>query len=90
MGRPPLPVGTYGKDPGVRDGGEAVPGLPVVSRRRVTRPVERIGRSRTAAADNRAALHDRGRGTLAWEITPDTKVAAVAVRHDAIDANPVR
>jgi hypothetical protein len=80
MGRPPLPVGTYGKIR-VYEMGEKRYRACTLYRDYdgVTRPVERIGRSRTAAADNlRKALRDRGRGALDGEITPDTKVAAVA------------
>ena len=80
MERPPLPVGTYGKIR-VYEMGEKRYRACTLYRDYdgVTRPVERIGRSRTAAADNlRKALRDRGRGALDGEITPDTKVAAVA------------
>ena len=55
MGRPPLPVGTYGKIR-VYEMGEKRYRACTLYRDYdgVTRPVERIGRSRTAAADNRA------------------------------------
>jgi integrase len=45
----------------------------------VTRPVERIGTSITAAEYNlKQALRDRGRSALDGDITADTKVSAVA------------
>jgi hypothetical protein len=45
----------------------------------VTWRVERVGPSRTAAANRlREALQDRGRAALDGEITPDTTAAMVA------------
>ena len=75
-----MPVGTYGKIR-VYELGEKRYRVCTLYRDYdgVTRPVERVGWSRTAAADNlRKALRDRGRATLDGEITLDTKVATVA------------
>lgn len=80
MGRPPLPIGTYGKI-AVYEVGER--SYRARTRYRdydgVTRPVERVGTSRTGATNNlRAALRDRGRSSTDGEITADTRIAAVA------------
>jgi integrase len=80
MARPPLPVGTYGKIKTYELGPRR---FRARTRYRdydgVTRPVERIGTSITAAENNlKAALRDRGRSALDGDITADTKVAAVA------------
>jgi integrase len=80
MGRPPLPVGTYGRIKTYELGPNSVRAR---TRYRdydgITRPVERVGRSRTAAENNlKAALRDRGRAMLDGEITEDTKVSVVA------------
>ncbi len=80
MGRPPLPIGTYGKITVYRLGDRSYRAR---TRYRdydgVTRPVERVGASVTGATNNlRAALRDRGRETADGEITPDTRVGAVA------------
>ncbi len=79
MGRPPLPLGTYGAIRVYELG-------PSRFRARakyrdydgVTRPVERVGASRTGAKNNlKEALRDRGRGAHDGEVTADTTVAAV-------------
>jgi integrase len=80
MGRPPLPVGTYGRIKTYELGPNSVRAR---TRYRdydgITRPVERVGRSKTAAENNlKAALRDRGRAMLDGEITEDTKVSVVA------------
>ena len=80
MGRPPLPIGTYGKIKVYQVGARR---FRARTRYRdydgVTRPVERVGTSATGATNNlRAALRDRGRETADGEITADTRVAAVA------------
>lgn len=79
MGRPPLPIGTYGKIKTYPEGG----GFRARCRFRdydgVTRPVERVGRSKTAAENNlRAALRDRGQAVMDGDVTPDSKISAVA------------
>jgi hypothetical protein len=75
-----LPVGTYGKIKIYELG-------PRRFRARakyrdydgVTRPVERVGTSREQAANRlREAFRDRGRTTTDGDITPDTRIAAVA------------
>jgi integrase len=80
MGRPPLPVGTYG----------TIKTYPLGEKRfrarakyrdydGVTRQVERVGTSRTAAGNNlKRALRDRGRLFGEGEITAQSKVSAVA------------
>lgn len=80
MGRPPLPIGTYGKIRVYKLGEKRYRARTLYrDYDGVTRPVERVGKSRTAAEDKlRTALRDRGRAALDGEITPDTKVAAVA------------
>lgn len=80
MPRPPLPVGTSGRIT-VYELGERR--YRARTRYRdydgVTRPVERVGASRTAAENNlRAALRDRGHSNLDGEITADTKMTTVA------------
>lgn len=80
MGRPPLPVGTYGRIKTYELGPNS---FRARTRYRdydgITRPVERVGRSKTAAENNlKAALRDRGRAMLDGEITEDTKVSVVA------------
>ena len=80
MARPPLPVGTYGKIKIYEVGPRR---FRARTRYRdydgVTRPVERVGSSRTTAENNlKEALRDRGRTALDGEITADTKVTAVA------------
>jgi integrase len=80
MARPPLPVGTYGKIKIYELG-------PRRFRARakyrdydgITRPVERVGTSREQTANRlREAFRDRGRTTTDGDITPDTRIAAVA------------
>src|SRR5882757_755030 len=80
MGRPSLPVGTYGNIKTVQLGPKSYR-----SRARyrdydgVTRPVERHGSSAIAAENNlKEALRDRGRAALDGDITADTKISAVA------------
>ncbi|HEY2700613.1 MAG TPA: site-specific integrase [Pseudonocardiaceae bacterium] len=79
MGRPRLPVGTYGE----------IRVYPVGAKFRaiadfrdydgVKRPVERVGKSETAARNRlKEALRDRGRVDAAAEITPRTKLSALA------------
>jgi integrase len=80
MARPPLPVGTYGKIKTYQVGPR---NFRARTRYRdydgVTRPVERVGTSMTAAENNlKRALRDRGRRALDGEITADTKICAVA------------
>ncbi|MQA17273.1 MAG: hypothetical protein GEV09_25060 [Pseudonocardiaceae bacterium] len=63
MGRPPLPVGTYGRINVYKLGARR---FRAQAKYRdydgVTRKVERVGQSRTAAENNlKAALRDRGR-----------------------------
>lgn len=80
MGRPPLPLGTHGKIRTVR----LAPGsFRARARYRdydgITRPVARVGRTKTAAENTlKEALRDRGGLERDGEITPDTKVGAVA------------
>lgn len=79
MGRPPLPLGTYGA---IRVY-ELGPGrFRARAKYRdydgVTRLVERVGTSRTGAKNNlKEALRDRGRAAHDGEVTADTTVAAV-------------
>lgn len=80
MARPPLPVGTYGE----------IWCLPLANGKfraianyrdydGVTRPVERTGKTEAKARDRlREALRDRGRVDAAGEITPETKLSALA------------
>lgn len=80
MARPPLPVGTYG----------TIKTYALAERRfrsrakyrdydGVTRQVERLGPSRTAAENKlKEALRDRGRVSSEGEITAQSKVSAVA------------
>ncbi|HJP73493.1 MAG TPA: tyrosine-type recombinase/integrase [Pseudonocardiaceae bacterium] len=79
MGRPRLPVGTYGE----------IRVYPVGAKFRaiadfrdydgVKRPVERVGKSETAARNRlKEALRDRGRIDATAEITPQTKLSALA------------
>jgi integrase len=80
VGRPPLPVGTHGKITVYEMGPNSYRAR---TRYRdydgISRPVERVGRSRTAATNKlKEALRDRGRAALDGEITADTKVSAVA------------
>jgi integrase len=83
MGRPSLPIGTYGE----------ITVSPLNGRRTrfrararfrdydgVTRPVERVGPSKVAAVNNlKAALRDRRWTPADGEITADSTIAAVAV-----------
>lgn len=80
MGRPPLPIGTYGVITTY-----ALPGGGHRARTRfrdydgVTRHVERVGSSQTAAVNNlRTALRDRGQAVVGGDVTPDSKISAVA------------
>lgn len=80
MGRPPLPVGTYGRVNVYR-----LPsgGFRAQAKYRdydgVTRKVERVGSSRTGAENNlKTALRDRARVSADGEITASTKVGRVA------------
>jgi integrase len=80
MGRPPLPVGTYGNIKTVQ---LAPKSFRARARFRdydgVTRPVERHGSSIMAAENHlKEALRDRGRAALDGDITADTKMSAVA------------
>ncbi|XVV05477.1 site-specific integrase [Actinosynnema sp. CA-248983] len=80
MARPPLPVGTYGE---IRCYELPSGKFRAIANYRdydgVTRPVERVGKTETKARDRlREALRDRGRVDAASEITPDTKVSALA------------
>ena len=73
MGRPPLPIGTYGEINVSATRGRR-PRFRARVRFRdvdgVTRPVERVGASRTAAVNNlRAALRDRQWSPTGGEIT---------------------
>ena len=82
MGRPPLPIGTYGEITVT-----PIPGRRPRFRARVrfrdvdgtTRQVERVGASRSAAVNNlRAALRDRQWSSTGGEITTESTVGAVA------------
>ena len=82
MSRPPLPIGTYGE----------ITVTPVRGRRPrfrarvrfrdvdgITRQVERVGTSRTAAVNNlRAALRDRQWTPAEGEITAESTIGVVA------------
>jgi integrase len=82
MGRPPLPIGTYGEitvssAPGRRGRFRARVRFRDVDG--VTRHVERVGTSRTAAVNSlRAALRDRQWFPADGEITADSTIGAVA------------
>jgi integrase len=81
MGRPPLPVGTYGEI-NVTSAGGRRPRFRARVRFRdvdgVTRLVERVGPTRTAAVNNlRAALRDRQWTPAGGEITADSTIATV-------------
>lgn len=80
MARPPLPIGTYGK---IKTYPLPEGGFRARVRFRdhdgVTRHVERVGSSRTAATNNlRTAIRDRGQAVFGGDITPDSKISAVA------------
>lgn len=80
MGRPPLPPGTYGE---VRVYPVAGGTYRAVTNYRdydgVTRPVERHGKSRTAATRRlKEALRDRARMASGDELTADTKMSEAA------------
>lgn len=80
MARPPLPIGTYGK---VTIYPRPEGGFRARVRFRdydgAVRHVERHGASRTAATNNlREALRDRGQAVVGSDVTPDTKMSAVA------------
>lgn len=82
MGRPPLPIGTYGEialspAPGRRGRFRARVRFRDVDG--ITRHVERVGASRAAAVNNlRAALRDRQWSPAGGEITADSTITAVA------------
>jgi integrase len=83
MGRPPLPIGTYGEIAVVQTAGRR-PRFRARTRFRdvdgVTRQVERVGSSRAAAVNSlRAALRDRQWAPADGEITADSTIGAVAV-----------
>jgi len=80
MGRPPLPVGTYGR---IQVYPLSWGGFRARVRYRdydgVTRHIERAGPSRTAAQNNlKEALRDRARLSADGEITAQTKVSRLA------------
>jgi integrase len=80
MGRPPLPVGTYGRIQVYR---LSWGGFRARVRYRdydgVTRHIERVGPSRTGAENNlKQALRDRARVSTDGEITAQTKVSRLA------------
>jgi len=80
MGRPPLPLGTWGK---VRVREIADGRYQAIAKYRdydgITRPVERVGESRKKAENNLLeALRDRSRRGGEGEITPETKVRVAA------------
>lgn len=80
MGRPPLPIGTYGKvsTRSVRGGFEARARFRDYDG--VTRPVARVGRTEGIAVANlKVALRDRGRIASDGDITSDTRVRVVAM-----------
>jgi hypothetical protein len=79
-GRPPLPVGTYGRIQVYR---LSWGGFRARVRYRdydgVTRHIERVGPSRTGAENNlKQALRDRARVSTDGEITAQTKVSRLA------------
>jgi integrase len=80
MGRPPLPLGTWGKI-GTRQIDNTT--WRAVANYKdyddVTRRAEKVGASASKAANNlREALRDRARQSTAGEITPDTTVGVAA------------
>jgi integrase len=80
MGRPPLPLGTWGK---IRTYRIADKTYRAIANYKdydgVTRPVERVGPTRSNAESNlREALRDRARRSGDGEIKPETKVAVAA------------
>jgi Site-specific recombinase XerD len=80
MGRPPLPIGTHGR---IRFYPVAGGGFRACTKFRdhdgVTRPVERVGKSRAAAERNlKAALRDRAGVNTGSTITGDTRFRDVA------------
>jgi integrase len=80
MGRPPLPLGTWGK---IRTHQVGEQTWRAIANYKdydgITRPVERVGATAAKAANNlREALRDRSRKAANGMITPETKVAAAA------------
>ena len=80
MARPPLPLGTHGKIKAIQLGpGRWRARTKYRDYDGVTRPVERVGSSKTAAENTlKEALRDRGRVERDGEITADSKVGSVA------------
>lgn len=79
MGRPPLPIGCHGKFRVYPERGHYRARCKVRDYDGVIREVQRIGRSMAAAETELSkALRDRARIDADSEITPDTKLAAVA------------
>lgn len=79
MGHPPLPIGTAGRIKVYPTGDMYRARARFRDYDGVTRHVERVGRSRTAAENNlREALRDRGRTARHGEITADSTVGTVA------------
>ncbi|WIX81711.1 site-specific integrase [Amycolatopsis carbonis] len=79
MARPPLPLGTWGKirTYALTGGHRAVANYKDYDG--VTRPVERVGATKTQAVNNLLeALRDRARRSSDGEIKPDTKVSVAA------------
>lgn len=80
MARPPLPIGTYGVTKTYAAAGVYRSRVRFRDYDGVTRHVERVGPSRTAAENNlRTALRDRGQAVTGGDVTPDTKISAVAL-----------
>jgi len=80
MGRPPLPLGTMGEIRCYQTRSGKVRAMTYYrDHDGRTRQIERTARTRTAARNSlKAACRDRGRTDTTAEITPDTKVSAVA------------
>ncbi|MDQ3404671.1 MAG: tyrosine-type recombinase/integrase [Actinomycetota bacterium] len=78
MGRPPLPLGTYGKIRVVPIGTSFRARAKYRDYDGVVRSVERFGASESEAENNlRIAFRDRGKVIAEGEITPESKMSAV-------------
>lgn len=89
MGRPSLPLGTYGKIRLYGDAGSYRARTLYRDYDGVTRPVEKTGATKAAAERNlKAELRDRVRRSGGEEITADTRFAVVAEAwyREAVDA----
>ncbi|GAB3566030.1 hypothetical protein GCM10027445_12180 [Amycolatopsis endophytica] len=80
MGRPPLPLGTWGKIRAYKISDRTWRAIANYKDfDGVTRPVERVGETKAKAANNLLeALRDRARRSSDGEIKPETKVAVAA------------